>query len=61
MIQVGEGNEYGHPHPTALARLKGRTILRTDIHGRIELSSDGRQVWVEIERNKPMMVVDGSR
>ncbi len=61
VIQVGEGNEYGHPHPTALARLKGRTILRTDIHGRIELSSDGRQVWVEIERNKPMRMVDGSR
>lgn len=55
VIQVGEGNEYGHPHPSALNRLAGRSILRTDINGRVEMSSDGKQVWVELERNQPML------
>ena len=49
VIQVGE-NRYGHPDSAVLNRLTGRVVLRTDVDGRIEVSSDGRQVWVEREK-----------
>jgi len=50
VIQVGIDNLYGHPHEEVLARLGGRRVLRTDLHGRVHVSSDGRQMWVEMER-----------
>ena len=50
VIQVGVGNDYGHPNAETLARLAGRMILRTDEDGRIHVWSDGRQVWVEEEK-----------
>jgi competence protein ComEC len=49
VIQVGE-NRYGHPDSAVLERLATRTVLRTDVNGRIEVASDGRQVWVEKEQ-----------
>jgi hypothetical protein len=33
-----------------LEALKGRTLLRTDRNRWIELSTDGEQIWVEVER-----------
>ena len=47
VIQLGADNDYGHPHQDALDRLAGRLVLRNDIHGRIHIYSDGRQMWVE--------------
>lgn len=49
VIQVGEGNRYGHPTQEVLERLKrvGATILRTDKDGRVEVKSNGKKVWVE--------------
>ncbi len=47
VIQVGAENRYGHPSAETLERLGGRAVLRTDEEGRIEVSSDGRQVWME--------------
>jgi competence protein ComEC len=48
VIQVGADNDYGHPSADVLERLAGRTVLRTDEDGRIEVTSDGQQMWVEI-------------
>jgi competence protein ComEC len=50
VIQVGAENDYGHPSAEVLERLAGRTVLRTDEDGRIEITSDGRQVWVAMEK-----------
>ena len=50
VIQVGAGNDYGHPSIETLGQLAGRTILRNDEDGRIHLWSDGRQMWVEEEK-----------
>lgn len=44
VISVGANNSYGHPAPEILQRLKdlGIKIRRTDIHGEIEIVSDGK-------------------
>jgi competence protein ComEC len=54
VIQAGVDNDYGHPHQEVLDRLGRRTILRNDLHGRIHLYSDGRQLWLETEKNSPL-------
>ena len=41
---------YGHPSPTVLERLDGTLLLRTDEHGAVRLSTDGRTLWVQTER-----------
>lgn len=48
VISVGK-NSYGHPHPEVLDLLSRYAIetFRTDIHGDIEVISDGNIWWVE--------------
>lgn len=48
MISLGEGNRYGFPHKEILERYKdfGAKVFRTDLHGAIEISSDGRRISV---------------
>ncbi len=46
IIGVGVENRYGHPDPGALERLSPALIRRTDLHGRIEVISDGRELWL---------------
>jgi competence protein ComEC len=50
LISVQAGNRAGHPSPETLAALAGTTVLRTDLNGWIELTSDGESLWVEVER-----------
>jgi len=51
IISAGAGNSFGHPHPAVLERLAGIEVLRTDLHGRIEVVSDGARMWVKTNRN----------
>jgi competence protein ComEC len=48
VISVGEGNRYGFPDQKILERYKkiGAKIYRTDLHGAVEISSDGRTIIV---------------
>jgi competence protein ComEC len=46
VISVGADNRFGHPHPDVLQRLAGIRVLRTDQSGRIEITSDGKALWV---------------
>jgi len=48
VIEVGKDNTFGHPKPEILARYRDLDIpvLRTDLNGSIEVSSDGRQFWI---------------
>ena len=39
------------PSPETLEAVAGYTLLRTDQNGWIELSSDGQQMWVEVEKS----------
>ncbi|MGE5396360.1 MAG: MBL fold metallo-hydrolase [Chitinophagales bacterium] len=48
VIEVGSGNDYGHPHPETLARLKANnvTVYRTDRDKTIIMTSDGSKIKV---------------
>jgi beta-lactamase superfamily II metal-dependent hydrolase len=50
LLSVAAGNEEGLPHPETLKALDGIPLLRTDQDGWIELSTDGEQLWAEVER-----------
>ncbi len=52
VIEVGEGNKFGHPHERVLYRYNQlrATILRTDQEGTISLSTNGRGIWRLIPR-----------
>lgn len=51
VVSAGAGDSFGHPHPAVLERLAGIQVLRTDLHGRIELVSDGRRLTVKTQKN----------
>jgi len=48
VIMLAAGNQFGHPHPTVLNRLKERniTVLRTDELGTIVLTTDGENIYL---------------
>jgi competence protein ComEC len=49
VISAGERNRYGLPDLEVLNRYRefGATVLRTDIHGAVQISSDGRTLQVK--------------
>jgi competence protein ComEC len=53
VISVGEDNSYGHPDDNTLSRLRDAdvTIYRTDLHGDIVISSDGKTVSVVTDKS----------
>jgi competence protein ComEC len=55
LISVEAGNRDGLPSAEVLDALAGRTVLRTDQHGWIELTSDGERLWVEVEHQAGAM------
>ena len=50
VISAGEGNRFGHPTDETLLDLEGRAVLRTDVHGRVTIVSDGTSIRVRAER-----------
>lgn len=52
VIMLGQENQYGYPHDSALQRLNrtGMHIYRTDQNGTIVFSTDGQQLQVTTER-----------
>lgn len=53
LLSAGEGNRYGHPHPSVLARLRGLPLLRTDAHGTISLVVRGGEMFVSCQAGCP--------
>jgi len=53
VISVGANNRYGHPSDEVIARLAGDAVLRTDRQGDITISTDGRHLWLETQRDTP--------
>lgn len=52
VIEVGEGNDYGHPHKETVKRLEKADIViyRTDIFGSIVFVSDGSGLKITAEK-----------
>jgi hypothetical protein len=50
VISVAPGDIDGLPSPETLDALKGYSLLRTDLNGWVEVSTDGEQMWVSAER-----------
>ena len=53
IISVGNYNTYGHPAEETIEKLKYAliTTFRTDLQGDIVCESDGRDVFIRVERN----------
>ncbi len=47
---VASGDWRARPTPEVLQNVQGRTLLRRDRNGWIELTTDGEQMWVEVDR-----------
>jgi len=50
IIEVGEDNEYGHPHRETLKALEGVEVYRTDKHGTITVECDGVNINIATEK-----------
>ncbi len=50
VLSVAAADENGMPDGEVLEALKGFTLLRTDQNGWIDLSTDGTQLWVNVEK-----------
>ena len=50
VLSVTAGDPDGLPDATTLASLAGRSLLRTDLNGWIEVKTDGKQMWVRVEK-----------
>jgi len=50
LLSVVTGDLEGFPSPETMAAIDGYNLLRTDRNGWIELTTDGEQMWVEVER-----------
>jgi len=49
LLSVSADNPSGLPDAETLDALGGYSLLRTDRHGWIHISTDGQDMWVEIE------------
>jgi len=54
VVSVGRDNPFGHPSPRVMALLRRLLppgqVLTTARHGDITLSTDGRRLWLAMER-----------
>jgi len=50
LLSVDPTDSKNQPDPATLEDLQGYSLLRTDLNGWIELSTDGEQMWVEVEK-----------
>lgn len=50
LVIVSTAAGSGYPDEATLAALAGRSMLRTDVNGTVTVETDGRQLWVEVER-----------
>jgi competence protein ComEC len=54
VLNVSAADENGMPDGEVLELLKDYELLRTDRNGWVEVTTDGNQMWVNVERNQPL-------
>ena len=52
LLSVEAGNGDGLPSTETLTTLQDYTVLRTDRHGWIHITTDGEQMWLEVEHGE---------
>ncbi len=57
MLSMAGQDAQGLPSQEMLDALEGYNRLRTDPNGWIELTTDGKQVWVEVERRQVAQIL----
>lgn len=50
LLSVSAADENGMPDSEVLDSVKGYDLLRTDQNGWVEITTDGKQMWVNVER-----------
>ena len=50
VLSVSAADENGLPHADVLETIKDYELLRTDQNGWVEITTDGTQMWVNVER-----------
>jgi len=50
VLSVAAGDENGMPDGEVLDSIRDYELLRTDQNGWIEITTNGKQMWVEVER-----------
>ena len=50
LLSVAPDDRDGLPDPETLEAINGTTLLRTDRNGWIHITTDGQQMWVEVEK-----------
>lgn len=50
LLSVGIKDSQGLPDRGLMDRLAGYSLLRTDQHGTIQITTDGQQMWVQVDR-----------
>jgi competence protein ComEC len=54
VLSVSAADENGLPHSDVLETIKDYELLRTDQNGWVEITTDGTQMWVSVERKAGM-------
>jgi hypothetical protein len=49
VLSVASADKTGLPSPETIQSLRGYNLLRTDNNGCIQVTTDGKQMWVEVE------------
>lgn len=52
VLNVSAGDQNGMPDDETLDAVKDHELLRTDQNGWIEITTNGEQMWVNVERNR---------
>jgi competence protein ComEC len=50
LLSVAPDDPEGLPSQALLAEMAGYSLLRTDLHGWIEITTDGSQMWIDVAR-----------
>ena len=50
LLSVAADDRNGRPDRETIDALGGYSLLRTDQHGWIQISTDGEKMWVEVEK-----------
>ena len=52
VLNASAGDQNGMPDDETLDAVKDHELLRTDQNGWIEITTNGEQMWVNVERNR---------